>query len=107
MNPWPISPLTPSDLDFAVVAYDFSSLTANELAPLPDLEVFMDSTLLDFAASLADQTALIDSMAGDLDDLSVILDELATDDFEQILADLAGIASTGDGLLNDLTNLVG
>lgn len=106
MNPWPISPLTPSDLDFAVVAYDFSSLTANELAPLPDLEVFMDSTLLDFAASIADQTTLIDSMAGDLDDLNVILDELATDDFDQVLADLAGIAAAGDGFLNDLSILI-
>jgi|SRR5579864_1228331 len=107
MNPWPISPLTPQDLDFAVVNYDFVGLTADQLGPLPPLEDFMDTTSLDLAASIADQVVLIDSMAGDLDDLTTILNELANDDFEQILADLAGIASAGDSLLSDFTTLAG
>jgi hypothetical protein len=106
MNPWPIAPLAESDLDFAVVNYDFTTLTATELGPADPLLAAIDSSLTEFGTSLADQTVLIDSMAGDLDDLGKVLDELATDDFEQIAADLAGIASTGDGILNDLTKLL-
>jgi len=107
VNPWPILPLGANDLTFGVVNYDFTGLTAGELADLPNLEAAIDATLADFGTSIADQAVLIDSMAGDLDDLSKVLNELATDDFEQILADLAGIASTGDSLLNDFTVLSG
>src|SRR5712664_3257072 len=107
MNPWPIAPLGTKDLTFGVVDYDFTSLTAGELANLPSLEAAIDSTLADFGASLADQAVLIDSMAGDLDDLGIVLNELASDDFEQILADLAGIAAAGDGMLNNFTSLTG
>jgi len=104
---WPILPLGANDLTFGVVNYDFTGLTAGELADLPNLEAAIDATLADFGTSVADQAVLIDSMAGDLDDLGKVLNELATDDFEQILADLAGIASTGDSLLNDFTVLSG
>ena len=107
MNPWPISPLSPKDLAFTAVNYDFTGLTANELGPLPQLEAAMDANLADIGTSIADQTVLVASMAGDLDDLSNVLNELANDDFDQILADLAGIASAGDGLLNDFTTLAG
>jgi hypothetical protein len=104
MNPWPIAPLGAKDLDFAIVNYDFIDLTAGELGPLPSLEAAMDSNLADFATSIADQTVLVDSMAGDLDDLGNVLNELATDDFTQVLGDLAGIGSAGDSLLNDFTS---
>ena len=107
MNPWPIPLLGTKDLDFAIVNYDFTSLTADQLGPLPPLEGFMDSTALDLAASIADQAVLIDSMAGDLDDLGNIFTEMDNDGFDPILADLAGIAASGDTLLNNLTTLVG
>jgi len=107
MNPWPISPLGTQDLDFAVVNYGFTDLTGNEIGPLPPLEAAMDTELADIAASIADQTILIASMAGDLDDLFSILNEVGTDDFGQVLADLAGTASTGDSLLNDFTSIFG
>ncbi len=38
MNPWPIAPITPKDLDFAVVNYDFTSFAGSEQADLPSLE---------------------------------------------------------------------
>jgi hypothetical protein len=107
MNPWPITPLGPKDLTFAVVNYDFTGLTADQLGPLPQLEAVMDSGALDLAASIADQVVLVDSMASDLDDLGNVLNELQSDDFEQILADLAGIAAAGDGMLNNFTSLTG
>ena len=107
MNPWPIAPLSTRRQQFAVIDYFFRDLTASELGPLPPLEDFLDTTLVDAAASLADQTVLIASMDGDLNDLGNILNELATDDFDQILADLAAIASAGDTLLNDFSGLIG
>jgi hypothetical protein len=107
VSTWPISPLSASDLDFAVVDYGFTGLTASELADLPNLEAAMDGLLTDLATSLADQTILIASMADDLDDLYTILDELANDDIESILADLAGIAAAGDTMLNDANTAVG
>jgi hypothetical protein len=107
VSTWPISPLSDRDLTFAVVNYDFTSLTANELSSLPNLETAIDTALADFGTSVADQTALIASMAGDLDDLGNILNELSTDDFDQVLADLAGAASAADGMLNDFNVLVG
>jgi hypothetical protein len=107
LSTWPIAPLGPNDLNFGVVNYDFTGLTAGELADLPNLEAAIDATLSDFGASIADQAVLIASMAGDLDDLSNVLNELASDDFEQVAADLAGIASAGDSLLNGFTLLAG
>jgi hypothetical protein len=90
-----------------VVNYDFTELTAGELADLPNLEAAIDASLLEATASVADQAVLIASMAGDLDDLGNVLNEMASDDFEQIAADLAGIASAGDGLLSGFTGLAG
>ncbi|HKM81544.1 MAG TPA: hypothetical protein VJY15_11350 [Candidatus Acidoferrum sp.] len=107
MSTWPISPLSASDLDFAVVNYDFTGLTADALADLPNLETAMDGLLADLATSIADQTVLIDSMADDLDDLDTILSEVANEDLTQILADLAGVAAAGDGMLGDVTTSVG
>lgn len=107
MNPGPIAPLTPKDLAFGAVKYDFTGLTADELAPLPQLEAAMDTNLADIGTSIADQAVLIDSMAGDLDDLGNVLNELATDDFGQILGDLAGIATAGDAMLKDFGDLIG
>jgi hypothetical protein len=104
--PWPISPLGPRDLTFAVKSYDFTTLTARGLAGTPELLAGIDAAAAEFGASLADQTVLIASMAGDLDDLGIILREMQTDDFEQVLADLAGIAAAGDGLLSDLTKVL-
>ena len=107
MSTWPIAPLGTNDLNFGVVNYDFTGLTAGELADLPNLEAAIDATLADFGTSLADQAVLIDSIAGDLDDLNILLNEMASDDFEQILADLAGIAAASDGLLSGFTALAG
>jgi len=104
---WPILPLGANDLTFGVVNYDFTGLTAGELADLPNLEAAIDATLADFGTSLADQAVLIDSMTGDVDDLNIVLNEMGTDDFEQIAADLAGIASAGDSLLSGFTVLAG
>jgi hypothetical protein len=105
MNPWPIAPLGTNDLDFATVNYDFTGLTAGDLSPTAGMLDAIDSAAADFSVSLADQTTLIDSMAGDLDDLGKVVDEMAGDDFEQIAADLAGIASTGDSLLSSFAGL--
>jgi hypothetical protein len=107
MNAWPIALLGPKDLTFAVVNYDFTGFTADQLGPLPQLEAVMDSGALELAASIADQVVLVDSMAGDLDDLGNVLNELQSDDFAQILADLAGIAAAGDAMLNDFGSLIG
>jgi hypothetical protein len=104
--PWPIRPLGTKDLAFAVKSYDFTGLTAHGLNGTPELLGAIDAAAAEFTTSLADQTVLIASMAGDLDDLGVILNEMSTDDFEQVLADLAGIAAAGDGLLSDLTKVL-
>jgi uncharacterized coiled-coil protein SlyX len=90
-----------------VVDYDFTGLTADALADLPNLEAAMDELLAEIATSIADQTILIASMADDLDDLYTILDEVANDDVESVLADLAGIAAAGDSMLGDATTAVG
>ena len=105
MNPWPIPPLGKKDLDFAVKNYDFTSLTAHGLTGTREILDGIDKTLTEFSTSLAEQTILIASMAGDLDDLGIVLKELATDDFEQIAAELAKIAAAGDSLLDGVTAL--
>lgn len=106
MNPWPIAPLGPKDLDFAIVNYDFTGLAADNLGPLPPLETAMDTILSDFAASIADQGVLIASMDGLFDDFANVLSELANDNFEQVAAAFDGIQAAGDGLLNDYVALV-
>jgi hypothetical protein len=105
VNPWPIAPVAASDLYFAVVAYDFTSLTGEETSQEDPLLDALDLVNADFATSIADQTVLIASMANDLDDLGKVLNEIATDDFEAIAADLAGIAAAGDGILTDFAKL--
>ncbi len=105
MNPWPITPLGTKDLDFAVVNYDFTGLTADHLGPLPPLEGAMDSILNDITTSLADQSVLIASMDGTFDDFSKMLNEVGSDDFDTVLGSLGGSASTGDSLLNDYVTL--
>jgi hypothetical protein len=107
MNPWPISPLGPKDLDFAVVNYGFTDLTGNEISPLPPIESAMDLLAEDIAASLADQAVLIASMDGIFDDFANVINELESDNSEQVLGLFAGIESAGTGLLNDYVTLVG
>jgi hypothetical protein len=107
VNAGPIAPLTAKDLTFAVKNYDFTGLTADQLSPLPQLEAVMDSNALDLAASIADQAVLIASMASDIADLGQVLNEVSFVDFSPIYADLAGIASAGDGMLNDFGSLIG
>lgn len=107
MNPWPIAPLAESDLDFAVVNYGLADFTGNELSSLPSFETFIDSLLNDFSISMSEQAVLIASMDGIFDDMGLILDELAVDDFAQVLADLAGLAATGDSLLNAFSAFIG
>lgn len=107
MNPWPIAPLGPKDLSFTAVNYDFTGLTADELSDLPSLERWTDFLLNEMGTNLMDQVTLIGSMASDLDDLGNVLNELQTDDFGQILADLAGIAAAGDAMLKDFGDLIG
>lgn len=106
MNPWPIAPLGTKDLDFAIVNYGFTDLAANDLGPLPPLEIAMDLDLADIAASIADQAVLIASMDGIFDDAAGIIDEISGDDFNTVLADLGSAATTGDSLLSDYTTLV-
>lgn len=102
MNPWPIAPLTPTDLNFAVVNYDFTSFVGNEQAELPGLEGAIDLTILDFAGSIADQTPLITSLFDGLDDLGAISGEIDnTDNVGSTLSDLSNTASAGDATLND------
>jgi hypothetical protein len=105
VNPWPIKPLTPKDLSFTVKNYDFTGLTAGALAPTQGLLNTIDAAAAEFSTSIADQTVLIASMAGDLDDLGIVLKEMSTDDFEQVAADLAKIAAAGDSLLSNFTGL--
>ncbi len=107
MSAWPITPLGANDLDFAVVNYDFTGLTASELTPLQNFDDGFDLTLADTITSVADQTILIASMAGDVDDLGTILDELASDDFSQILAELAALEALAGRELNDFLSLFG
>jgi len=99
MNPWPIAPIGTKDLEFAVVNYDFSGLTASELADTGISLINLDILANEFSISLSDQARLIASMAGDLDDLGNILSELGTGDFDQVLSELAALAAIGDGLL--------
>jgi hypothetical protein len=107
MNPWPISPLGTKDLDFAVVNYDFTGLTAGELQPLPALEDLIDATLLDAALSVTDQTGLFDSVESDFSDLSSIADEMGGDDFAATVTELTPAATAGDAALADFTSLIG
>jgi hypothetical protein len=107
MNAWPIAPLSTNDLNFAVVNYDFSGLTASELGDTGISLINLDILANEFAISLSDQGRLIASMAGDLDDLGNILGELAVDDSDQVIADLAALAAVGDGLLGDFANFFG
>jgi len=99
MNPWPIAPIGTNDLDFAVVNYDFSGLTASELGNTGINDILLGLLENEFSISLSAQTRLIASMAGDLDDLGNILSELGTDNFDQVLSELASLAAIGDGLL--------
>ena len=103
MNPWPIYPLTSADLDFAVVSYDFSGLTANALADEPGLEAAIDLTLADVATSIADQTSLIAIMFDGLDDLDSIIGEIDGSPLDGVLGELANAATAGDSDLNDFT----
>lgn len=107
MNPWPISPLTQKDLDFAVVGYGFSDLTANALADEPGLEAAMDTSLLDFGTSIADQTALIITLFDGLDDLGLISGEIDGSPLDGVLGNLANAASAGDAMLNDYQGQIG
>lgn len=107
MNPWPISPLTPKDLDFVPVDYDFSGRTAEELSSLPNLEASIDAELIDAAASVADQVILIASMDNDLDDAGTVLNELGVDDVSQFAGDIASAGTAGDGLLSDFAQTLG
>jgi hypothetical protein len=106
VNPWPIPPLGTKDLDFAVVNYDFTGLTAGELGSLPPLEAAMDLDLFDIAKSIADQTVLIASMDGLFDDAANIPNEVGNDDFDTVRRDLSKSASAGDSLLKDYLTLV-
>lgn len=107
MNPWPIAPITEKDLDFATVNYDFTGFTASALADGPAMETFLDATLADGAASVADQAVLIASMDDDIGGLGGILGEIGVDDFETGMADLPNVTTAGDSLLTDFTNLIG
>lgn len=107
-NPWPITPITSKDLDFAVVNYDFTTFVDNEQSELPSLEGAIDLTLLDYAASVADQTVLIASLFDGLDDLGLIPGEIdSSDDVGSTLGELANSAAAGDAALGDYTGQIG
>lgn len=107
MNPWPIAPLETKDLDFAVVNYDFTGLTAGELADLPNLESAIDLSLGDFALSLADQTVLVPSLFDGLNDLGNIPGEIDGFEFDLTAGELSKASTDGDTLLDNYTSLVG
>lgn len=101
MNPWPISPLGANDLNFAVVNYDFSSLTADSLSEGPGIENAIDLSLADFSTSIADQTSEIAVMFDGLDDLLNIVGEIDASPLDGVLGELANTASAGDATLGD------
>jgi hypothetical protein len=107
MPPWPIAVLGPNDLDFAVVNYDFTGLTAGELGPLPPLETAMDTALFDISTSITDQTGFFDTLETDLLDAASIPGEIDNFDFNQTASDLAKAATAGDQLFSDYSSLVG
>lgn len=107
MNPWPIAPIADTDLNFAVVSYDFASFTNNEEADLPSLEGAIDTSLLDYAGSIADQTTLIASLFSGLDDVFTVLNEIGGDDLESIFGSLANTATQGDAILVSYDALIG
>lgn len=108
MNSWPIPLLTPKDLDFAVVNYNFTSFTADFESELPTIEGFIDTTLLDFAASIAEQIPLIASLFDGLDDLASIPGEIdASDNIASTLSDLANTAAAADATLGDFNGQIG
>lgn len=107
MNPWPIAPITNKDLDFAVINYDFTTFTANEQSELPSLEGALDLTLLDYAGSIAEQTALIADLFTGLDDVFTVLDEIGGDDLESIFPSLANAGAQGDAILTQYNGLIG
>ena len=90
MNAGPIAPLTKADLEFAVVNYDFTSLTASELQDLPNLEASIDELLAEFAADLAAQQAESAAMDADIAAMQGVIDEMEAEDFLSILGDLGG-----------------
>lgn len=92
MNAGPIALLTPADLDFAVVNYDFTSLTASELQDLPNPEAAIDELLAEFAADLAAQQAESAAMDADIAAMQAVIDEMEVEDFFSILVDI-GAAS--------------
>lgn len=108
MNPWPIAPISPRDLDFSVVNYCFASFTANEETELPGLETAIDLTLLDFATSIADQTLLIADLFTGMDDVGLISGEIdSSDDVGQTLSDLSNSAAAADATLGDYNGQIG
>lgn len=106
-NPWPIAPIAQSDLDFAVVNYDFATFTDNEQSELPSLEGALDISLLDYAASIADQTTEIASLFDGIDDVFAVLDEIGNDDLESIFTPLANASGQGDAVLATYNSLIG
>lgn len=107
MNPWPIAPIADTDLNFAVVSYDFASFTNNEETDLPSLEGSIDTSLLDYAGSIADQTTLIASLFDGLDDVFTVLGEIGGDDLESLFGPLTNAAASGDAILVSYQGLLG
>ena len=106
MNPWPITPPGPNDLNFAVVSYGFTDSLANDLAELPsDLDA-IDLTMLDLASSVVDQTVLIASMFDGLDDLGSIIGEIDASPLDSVLGELANTAAAGDATLSDYQGML-
>jgi hypothetical protein len=106
MNPWPISPIAQKDLDFSVVNYDFTTFTAGQLAELPGLENAIDLTILDLAASVADQTVLIGTLFDGLDDLATMTGEIDNSPLDGVLGELANTATASDAILSDYQGML-
>lgn len=107
MNPWPIAPITDKDLNFGVVSYAFASFTNNEESDLPSLEGFIDTNLLDYAGSIADQATLFASLFDGIDEIFNVLKEIGSDDFESLFVPLSNAASAGDLTLTNYQGLLG
>jgi hypothetical protein len=107
VNPWPIAPLTPADLDFAPVNYDFTGFTASELGGTDAILAAIDADLADAMASVADQQTLGAAMDGDLADMMEVLREIDVTQFESIFAEIWAAADATDSGFDKLATLVG
>jgi hypothetical protein len=107
MNPWPITPLTPADLSFVPVNYDFTGFTAAELGETQGILDAIDALIAEALVSIADQQTLGALMDADLNDLILSIDELDSTDYWNLLGEIWTYAPAVDAGFDTLATLVG